>query len=84
MADEMKDYHVRPWMEPCLPLSPGKRDAVMLFGAMFLVGLISIALAWFELGIAAIAILAIGYGHFVGHYYSRMMDRWRKKRSELR
>ena len=82
MADELKDYHVRPWTEPYLPEPPGRRDAVMLFGAIFIIDAVSITLAWFEQAVFAVALMSIGNAHFAVHYYSRAMERWRKRRGK--
>ena len=76
---ENYDYHVRPWMIPYLPESPARRDAAMLFGALLIIDLVSVILGFCNYARLTVAILAIGHGHFIWHYYERMTQRWQQK-----
>lgn len=76
---EEADFHVRHWMLPYLPRSIPRRDAVIMFGSIIIVGVTSITIVWFGHEKIGLAVLALGNAHFVVHYYFRAMDRWRKK-----
>jgi hypothetical protein len=79
-APENSDYHVRPWMISYLPKSPSRRDAVMLFSAILIIDSLALILGFFQYIVLTAAVLALGHGHFVWHYYERMTLRWKHRK----
>jgi hypothetical protein len=77
---ENMDYHVRPWMLPYLPKDPAWFDFAVFFVGLIAVTAVSILLAYFEYEFIAVAMFAIGGGHFAGHWYGRMVDRWKAQK----
>ena len=74
-----KDSLAPTFIEKFLPASQPKRDVVMLFLWLLVIDAVALALVYFGWELSGVAILSLGNGNTLWHYYSRLTERMRNR-----